>query len=773
MLLRDRPHHRIGDQRVAPCAGRAPSRVGALILASALALSTVAISAFTFGGASHASAASLGAAEAPAQPAAAADLEPGPEITLAPVSPVLLSNDESAEFELWIENPGETDLSAGQATLSLDPVRVQSESGLATTFPVDPELELLEVDTPEVPAGEGRLVSLTVPRADWPLTPASDAGVYRVLAQLSATAPSTPLSETGAATDPVVLPETYSNTATIVWRGAGGLTRVQLTTIVPMALPETITSLPRRGQLDDLMGDGSELDALLTTAEARGATLAVDPRVVAGVRVYGTSASAASRDFVERLSTTNAPTFALQFADADPSAQAALDFTRLLAPEGLSFASRFGTFTPQDPAAQANPPEESRAASPAEPADASDDETAPGGDTATGSEGNASVPEDPATDGVPSITELTAVESSLPGTAWPATDTITGEVLDLLVRNGYSRVLASDENVSIAGGGARGSLNGIEYLVSDTALDDAARSALDASTETGHRSGVALTSALLVLRAQAGAPGAVLAFDRGATPESPYAAELLDTISALPWVDPVAPEALPEATATLLPAAEAADPDRTEALKDAVAREPLVRDYSRVLVDPANLIDLQRVRLLQLFSARYTTANSNFTAAADRSAERDAATLDGVNVVTSTHTQLVGTTSRVPVQVRNTLPFDALVTAVAVPTNAALIVTGKELEPALIPSESSSNILVPVRARVSSGESGLAVELTAASGGEVVTSGMLAISIRSSWESVALGSLAVLTAAFFGFGIWRSIRRRSKASSEDTGIVEP
>ncbi|MBC9936273.1 MULTISPECIES: DUF6049 family protein [unclassified Leucobacter] len=725
----------LGTPSGAPAARRARSRVGAGVLAVALALGTVAFGTFALGNATPpAGAVGQSAQHTATRAAEVAKTQPSPVLTLAPVRPALLSNDESAEFELWLENPGDTELAASRVELALDPIRITGEAGLDAEFPIETALTLLEAETPTVPAGEGRLVSLAVPRAEWPLTTASDAGVYRVSAQIVPDADSD-------------TPE-LSTTAPIVWRGAGGLTRVQLTTIVPMILPESIPSLPRRGQLDELMGPGSQLDELLNTAEQRGATLAIDPRVVAGVRVYGESASASAQSFVERLGLTSASTFALQFADADPSAQAALGFSRMLAPEGLSFATRFGTFAGQDPAE-----------TPAEPSptDGPPDEPAP----------------DPEPIGVPSLAELTTVATTLPGTAWPASDSLTPKVLDLLGRNGYSRVIASGENVSVAGGAARGTLNGVEYLVSDASLDAAARTALTAENETGHRSGVARTSALLVLRAQAGDPGTVVALDRAATPESPYAVDLVNTLSALPWVEPVAPGELPEGAVTLTPAAEAASPERIAALGEAVAREPQVLDYSRVLVAPEYLIDLQRVRLLQLFSARYTTPDANFASAAQRAAERDAETLNGVRVVTSTHTQLVGTTSRVPIQVRNTLPFDALLVAEVVPTNAALVVTGEDLKPALIPSESSTNILVPVRTRVSSGESGLEVELTAASGGEVVTSGLLAISIRSSWETVALGSLAVLTAAFFGFGIWRSIRRRSRTSAEDPGIVEP
>lgn len=759
-------------------------------LAGVVALTTAAILSVAVSlsvTVSPAAALDAGSAFGAASSAETAKSERLPELTLAPTQAVLLSNDETAEFELWISNRDDVELPAGSVVLTLSPDRVTSEASLETEFSADSAAPLVTVDTPAVPAGEGRLVTLSVPRAEWPLTAASDAGVYRVQAVLTAEAnPNTvDANSSDAATSELLLqPVQLETTAPLVWRGAGGLTRVQLTPIVPMLLPDDIASMPRRGELDALMRTDAPLEKLLSTAEARGATLAIDPRVVAGVRAYGDSASASSREFVDRLVATTLPSFALQFADADPSAQAALGFSRLLAPDALSFVSRFGVFPEPDPAGQdpANPtqpgqdPATPGAAAPDTAATdiAAGDPAAP--DTAVTDTAEADTAEDgtaPAENGAPSITELSSWNTSLPGTAWPAADTVTGQVLELLERNGYSRVLASDDNVAIAGGGARGTEKGIEYLVSDSALSAAVRVALAADTETEHRSGVAQTSALLVLRAQADVPGTVVTFDRRIAPSSPYTAELLDTIAALPWVETVSPDELPEARATLLPAAEMATPLRVDALSEAVAREPLVRDYSRVLVNPEYLIDLQRVRLLQLFSARYTTPGARFESAAERAAERDAETLQGVRVVTSTHTQLVGTTSRVPIQVRNTLSFDALMTASVVPTSAALVVTEAELEPLLIPGDSSANLLVPVRTRVSSGESGLAVDLSAESGGEVVSSGVLDISIRSSWETLALGSLGVLTAGFFGFGIWRSIRRRSRTGSEDSGIVAP
>ncbi|HAN26073.1 MAG TPA: hypothetical protein DCP95_16120, partial [Microbacterium ginsengisoli] len=66
---------------------------------------------------------------------------------------------------------------------------------------------------------------------------------------------------------------------------------------------------------------GGLLDAELTAVAGTAAVLAVDPAVVASIRVLGSSAPASARAWLQRLMTLPNERFALQYGDADVATQ--------------------------------------------------------------------------------------------------------------------------------------------------------------------------------------------------------------------------------------------------------------------------------------------------------------------------------------------------------------------------------------------------------------------------------------------------------------------
>src|SRR5690606_10879618 len=108
-----------------------------------------------------------------------------------------------------------------------------------------------------------------------------------------------------------------------------------LTLVVPLVLPSSVQVLTTEAELD---AAAPRLLDLLDAAESRGATVAVDPRILAGVRVLGADALACGTELIERLERSPATVLLLQFADADPAAQSALGFESLLQPLGFDYA---------------------------------------------------------------------------------------------------------------------------------------------------------------------------------------------------------------------------------------------------------------------------------------------------------------------------------------------------------------------------------------------------------------------------------------------------
>lgn len=689
--------------------------------------------------------------------------EDAAELVVAAQDPVLSPIADEYGFEVLVRNPAEQELAAGTLTLWLDTERVTSREQLAALggdaaeapedAPAEPLTLLVEAEVGATQGGGEQSLTVAVPRD---AIPVFDSGVYAVRAELrpadADVDASTDAGEDTAADAPLA-----AETA-VVWRGPATGEQVPLSIVVPFVLPDDVRTMPTR---DDLGRAAPRLDALLTAAERWRATLAVDPRIIAGIRAYGTAAPAAARDLLGRLESSTAPIFLLQFADADPAAEAALGHEELLGPTGLGYLTRLGTFdeSAQEPGATAGGTdgaggsEDGSGASGAQDPGAADETDGPAEDPEEPD------PENPLAPGLDQLLSWPSAESG----AWPAPGQANATTLQLLHGAGVASLVLRSDNV--AGATApRVTVGGFDALVTDARLDAAARSALAGAAPAERAEGRSVLAAELALAASALSPGLVLGLDRAAVADAEDPAELLDALDALGWAIPTAASELPQGTASLQPG-EVSE-ERAEMLRSAQAASDDIDELAPLLERPGYLTQYQRVRLLEAFSTRYAGAEADLAAAQDRLAGRDRELLAGVQVVPTENTQLVGTESRVPVLVRNSLPFDARITLRVTPTNAAIRLTERNFTDQEVGSEGNSTVLVPVRSRVSSGESGLIVKVADAGNDAVFFDAMLRLTIRSSYETIMLATLGALAALLFGFGVWRSVRRRRSSSVE-------
>ncbi|WP_427870074.1 DUF6049 family protein [Leucobacter luti] len=652
----------------------------------------------------------------------------GASLAVAPEDPIVLANTEEIAFNVAIENPGEEAIPAGRIEFRLAPDRVEPGTRLpgadAEALPGDTPV-LAEASIGAISAGGVQTASATIATADLPLSADSPQGVYLVEAALL------PAKEEPSAD---ASPGLHALTP-IVWRGPGAET-VNLSTIVPIVFPADVRTLPTRRQLETA---ATQWEKLLVEARALRATLAIDPRAIAAIRAYGDDAPENARLLLPELESYPHDSFLLQFGDADLAAQAALGFDEPLAPKTLDFVSRFGSFAPSGTSQ-----EQDQSQDPAdEPAQDPDPETA-----------------DPS---LPSLDELLTWPAKSKA-AWPAEGEANQETLALARSAGLEGVVLDSENVSL-GGGPRAEVAGMPATITDAGLAAASRDAIGGENDVVRNSGTALMVAQLVLAAQGQSPGVVLGLDRGAVAEGGDAtSELLATLDRLGWTKriPVAEQAA--GTATL----KAADPleNRRELLRSALKREASIVEIGGVLEHPEYLIGYQRARLLEVFGTRYAAPGVDFDEVAGAFRARDAELLSGVQAISTEHTQLVGVSTRVPVQLRNALPFDAVVEVRADPASAALSVDERVFTDVRVPAEGNGRVLVPVQSRVASGESGLVVSVTALSGEPTSYTGTLDISIRSSIETVGVWVLGGLAALLLVLGIWRSVRRKRRPAAQ-------
>ncbi|MBK0421973.1 hypothetical protein JD292_07775 [Leucobacter sp. CSA2] len=693
------------------------------------------------------------AAEESGQPDAAV-----PTILAGARDSILLAGTREVVFDVVLSNPSEQELPAGRVELRLDAARVDAAVGLGDDTAPKPGTGALlgEATVGATARGEQQQLAITVPISEFPLSAASTPGVYRVgVAHYANTS-----RDRSAAAEPDA-----TGSTSVLWRSPGGSAdTVQLSAILPIVLPAEVRTMPTKAQLSSATETWTPL---LAEARDERATLAIDPRVIAGIRALGDDAPESALAFLSELEAYPHSTFLLQFADADPAAQASLGMKELLAPKTLDFASRNGTFPaadPQDPGAGETPgPTASPSPTPSEPAagtNGQDAADAKAGENSEGADGA-----EPGAAPLPSLESLLDWPAGTP-TAWPAEGEVSAGTLELLKNSDAGTVVLDSGNVR-ATGGPRATLDGAPTVIIDREIRLAGRDALASTTDAGRRAGEARLISELALAAQGRSAGVVLGLDRGSTAENGAgASELLGRVGDLPWVKRTAVADQRAGTATLV----AAEPleERRELLRSALSREAGIVEHQTLLKNPEYLVGYQRARLLNFFATRYASADSGFAEVAARYRSRDAELLRGVQAISTEHTQLVGASTRVPVQVRNSLPFDAIVDVEAVPSSAALSVDESRFPGVVVPAGSNVRVLVPVQSRVSSGESGLVVSITAQGGKPTVFTGTLQISISTVVETVGLVVVLTLAVLLLGFGIWRSIRRKRKPASGDT-----
>ena len=742
-----------------------------------------------------------------------------PSLIVAPSKTVLREAANGLELRALLRNPTDAPIAAGKIVYEL------------STTPVHTSAELLKALEPPAPASEGdsatdadlafdtlasaevggvdaaekvsdkktgpreQQITTELTASDLPFTEVAAPGTYVLRAHFTpegadvelATA-ATPLVWHGSATQktpvesrPGEQPGDKQPNAT---QQADEPTRLDVSFIVPFVLPTNIQTMPTRGQLSDLTPGW---DRLLTAAETARATLAIDPRVIAGIRSYGTEAPPEARDFLRRIESTANPSFLLQFADADPAAQAALGFTSLLTPTNLEFVTRFGKFeTPANEAtADTSTPADDAEAAPADEPNTDDAQDTDTGNTdnndndkpAAGTEitNETETPEDgknpegdsepgtedePKTDTVPTVEELT----EWPGeaVAWPAEGNVDAGTLDLLEASNIEQIVLDSSNVKHTGG-PRVDLGDASAIITDNTLGAVAAAALSGETDIDRAAAQAQLTGLLSVRAQAEEGGVVIGLGRAAVADAEDPEQLLEALTQLDAVHatPVEEQATGRGE---LRAAGPLEP-RLALLRTAADREAAVNEVGAVLDHPQYLSGYQRTRLLQLFATRYAPQEGGFDRVATAFRTRDAELLEGVQMISAEHTQLVGVSTSVPIQLYNALPFNATVQVSAQPVSAALEVEQRVFTDVAVGAEANERVLVPVRSRVSSGESGLVVTVAAQGGDPTVFTGTLPLSISSIVETIMLWVLGVAAAWLFVGGAIRSVRKRRTGST--------
>ncbi|MGO4489184.1 DUF6049 family protein [Microbacterium sp. 2RAF4] len=639
----------------------------------------------------------------------------------------LVAPGSSTTAMLTVQNETESKLSSGQVQVELSRTPLTDEASVTNWLDegeAPGDFDTIGSDTTAaLDAGTSGMTTVFVPAETLgALAP----GVYPLRAELK-----------GAKT--VNTPEdrsaTVDATATSVLVVADSQT-AQVGVLVPLtATPENGVLLSSE-ELSTLTGPEGALTAQLDGVAGTTAVLAIDPAVPAAIRALGSAAPETARDWLDRLEALPNTRFALQFGDADATAQAQAGLPALLQPTTLAPFPNPTDF-PQTPATS----------SPAA------DSTATPGPT----------PSPTGTPQLPDDAELTAIDGALPQILWPD-DELREEDLDTFARylgEGTSTVVSS----AALGGqsAAHATVGGHDLLVTDSGLSETL-SQVAAEADSVERQRLLAEAAALLTLAESRVAGAplLIGLDRD---ENRNADALRDAISTADSIgfEFSALRATPPASASLT---SEADPARAAAVTTLLADEGTLTAFSSILADPQVLLSPERIRILRTLSVG--SSAKAFAKKVEEHQKRTSETLAAVSIPPSSTIQLLTANADLPIAVRNDLPWPVTVQLFVSPTDPRLEV--KPMTETVVEANSTKRVKVPVSARVGSGEVDLRLSLYSPTGVQIQDQQKIRVAVRAEWETIGLIVFGGLAALLIVVGVIRTVRRKRREAAEEAAV---
>jgi len=533
------------------------------------------------------------------------------------------------------------------------------------------------------------------------------------------------------------------------------VTPVNLTVTMPITTPVTSTGLITADDLTAYTAPSGILTRQLDGVFNRPVAIAIDPMIIASIRVLGTAAPASSVEWLNRLASAENDIFPLGYADADPSLAAQGGAASVLTPTSLAFATDPQLFVPTEPTALPDPqdeptesdiPEPTSTEAPAEPGDAST---------------------------VPTLDQLLAWDYTSTTIAWPADNAVAQADIDTFAGSGLTTTILSAGNVSTTStdpiANATIELGETELgLVSDTDISTALRAAVTATTDENWRGALAELSSQIAVVAVENPDRArtlLATLDRGWPPTTSRLSQTIDSLAALPWYT-----ATPLTTALATPvssgvtfAAQAEPAESVDLARRLIQREAELTSFSGALSDPTAVLAPNRLALLALLATAWESQPEEWRTAVGENLAASHDQLRSVTVSTKGPINVVGSKVDIPVTLNNALGQAVTVRVQVVPSNGRLVV-GNDVE-AVLDASSAKTVSIPVTAAVGNGAVTLRVTLYTPAGESIAQPSLISVNVRADWEGIGSRIFAALVVLFFGFGIWRNIvhRRRDRA----------
>jgi hypothetical protein len=660
---------------------------------------------------------------------------PAATVTFSPQNAGVLSPGQDLVLDGTLSNPTTVSIPAGTASVYLNQGVVKSRSTLTqwlkpqSTSATDKlGTKLIDIATPDIPAGRSNIpLQITVPAAAISLPATWGARTIAVRVTAGGT-------------------EVGQGRSSIVWYPGGQTPQTRLAMAMPLTVPADTDGLIPADQLASYTGNGGLLSRELGMATTHpNMAIGIDPRIIASIRILGTSAPDSAKAWLVSLESVPNDTFALSYGDSD-----------------LAVASQAGLKTPPAPDFIIDPRLFPGATVVPTPTQGTQTPTPTPTPTPTG------VPVPPA---VPTPRTLMDWAYTIKGVAWPADDTVVGADLGNFAANGLTTTILSSSNVSFGKldhtPTAAARIGDDTALVSDSAVSTLFRAATEATSTAEWRTAMAeLSATLAVVSAERPSETRTLlaTLDRSNPGGQFFLFQTLSTLFGLAWVRPAPITELTNA-ASISPVAATitARPEpatRVATFNSLLASEATVATFSSVLQDPRNLTVGRRQALLAV-TANAWLGSSDWGSAVDKYLADAKKIIDSVQIAKSSPPLLPSTTSRLPITVSNGLAWPVTVYVTVTSPTGILKVIGDRAE-ITVEANSQAKTNVPVET-LANGDTNVKVTLSSATGLPVGKAYFTRVDVQAGWESAITAIIAVLFVAVFGFGIYRSIAKRRKA----------
>ena len=514
--------------------------------------------------------------------------------------------------------------------------------------------------------------------------------------------------------------------------------------VVPLTVPAGTTGFISGELLENYTSQFGLLTRSLDQVANRPVTLAIDPMIIASIRVLGRDAPESATLWLDRLAAVSNETFALSWADSDLTLGVNAGSASLLAPQSLDFAIDPGLFG----AAEVEP---TGSPSPSPSATADPDDTSP--------------------PPLPTTESLLQWDYTLPSVAWPQADTVSSTTLPALASSYEYLLIASSNLTGVDGLGATATVDGSPALVSDADLSGQFASTVTSTSGTEWETAVGSLVASTTAAAETpGASSAIVTLDRSVPLTDFDLGATITALDAIPSVQLVGLSAVaddPGPTATVVDKAQ--DAASIESVSNLLDLERLDSTFAQIADDPSLVTSERRLDLLATLSNAWDDDPDGWVEAvsAYRTASSDLRAM--VKIIKSSSITLWADRGSLPVIVENKLDQPVTVYITVRPLSPLVRVENSFYEVVVEPG-SQRKASVPVQS-ISNGVVELEISLHGGSSQQIGNTTYVKTTVQAGWETPFTIGVGIVVVLIFIAGVVRTVVRLRRARAQRITIA--